>query len=65
MTKDMNMSFRKVVEISPFENSVKNLVLRQLGAKIIIDAAMSKARVINIDETWLGIEDFRAMKWQA
>jgi len=65
MTKDMNMSFRKVVEISPFENSVKNLVLRQLGAKIIIDAAMSKTRVINIDETWLRMEDFRAMKWQA
>ena len=53
MTKDMNMSLRNIVEISPFENSVKNLMLRKLAAKIIIDNAMSKTRVINIDETWL------------
>ena len=56
MKKDMNMSFRKIVEIYPLENSVKNLGVRQLAAKIIIDNAMSKIRVINIDETWLGIE---------
>ena len=65
MTSDMQMSFRKVVDISPFENSVKNLVLRQLAAMKIIDFAVTKTRVINIDETWLGMEDFRAMKWQA
>ena len=65
MTKDMNMSFRKIVKISPFENSVKNLLLRQLAAKIIIENAISKTRVINNDEMWLGIEDFRHMKWQA
>ena len=26
--------------------------------------AVAKTRVINIDETWLGMEDFRHMKWQ-
>lgn len=25
---------------------------------------MTKTRIINIDETWLGMEDFRRMKWQ-
>jgi len=26
---------------------------------------MRRKRIINIDETWLGMEDFRRMKWQA
>jgi hypothetical protein len=26
---------------------------------------MTKTRIINIDETWLGMEDFTRMKWQA
>ena len=25
---------------------------------------MTKTRIINIDQTWLGMEDFRRMKWQ-
>ena len=28
-----------------------------------IELAMSKTRIINIDETWLGMEDYRRMKW--
>ena len=30
----------------------------------LLDTALAKARIINIDESWLGMEDFRRMKWQ-
>ena len=32
---------------------------------VLLEAAMTKTRIINIDESWLGMEDFRKMKWQA
>ena len=31
---------------------------------VLLEAAMTKTRIINIDESWLGMEDFRKMKWQ-
>ena len=30
----------------------------------LLDAASSRTRIINIDETWLGMEDFRKRKWR-
>ena len=47
------------------ENSIRKLVLRQQFAFRYLDLAMTKTRIINIVETWLGMEDFRRMKWQA
>jgi len=58
------MKYRKVVEISLHENSFRNLVLRQQWALKFVELAMKKTRIINIDETWLGMEDFRRRKWQ-
>lgn len=58
------MAFRKIKAISPAENAVVNLVLRQQFALRLIQQAQQKTRLICIDETWLGMEDFRRMKWQ-
>ena len=64
MVEDVGLRWRKVKEISLNENSVRNLVLRQRFAMALLEAAQSKTRLINIDETWLGMEDFRKMKWR-
>ena len=46
-------------------NSARNLVLRQQFALAMLDNLRGKyTTVINVDETWLGMTDFRRMKWQ-
>jgi len=45
-------------------NAPKNLILRQQFALEYLKIDLRKKTVINIDETWLGITDFRRMKWQ-
>ena len=58
------MKFSKVKNISLHSNSTINLVLRQRFAIHLIHLMDAKKRIINVDETWLGMEDFRRMKWQ-
>ena len=65
MKQEMGLRYRKVVAVSLHENSVRNLVLRQQWAARYLDQALTRTRIINIDESWLGMEDFRRMKWQA
>ena len=66
MKKYMKMSFKKVIHISVHANSPKNLVLRQQFALKYIELLASSGRtVLNIDETWLGMSDFRRRKWRA
>ena len=58
------MSYRKVKGVAPHANSEKNLVLRQQFA-IELAALIGKGkRILNVDETWLGMTDFRRMKWR-
>ena len=64
MKNDLGMSYRKIRAISHFENTAVNLVLRQQFAMKFIEALLKKTRWFNIDETWLGMTDFRRMKWQ-
>jgi hypothetical protein len=63
MRDDLGLRWRKIKEVSLHENSMKNLVLRQRFAMVLLESAMKKMRIINIDESWLGMEDFRKMKW--
>ena len=61
---ELGMSFRKVLPVSVHGNSVKNLVLRQQFALHFLELMRSKRVIINIDETWLGMTDFRRRKWR-
>jgi hypothetical protein len=65
MKQDLGMKYAKIKTVSLHSNSVINLVLRQRFAIHLIQAMALTRRVINIDETWLGMGDFRRMKWQA
>ena len=63
MRKQLNMKFKKIVPISIHGNSEKNLVLRQQFAKNLIQLLMSGKTLLNVDESWIGMSDFRRRKW--
>ena len=65
MKKDLGMRFKKVVHVSIHANSDKNLVLRQQFALKYIELLVSGFTIIDVDETWLGMADFRRRKWRA
>ena len=64
MKEDLHMRYRRIKSISNNGNSAKNLVLRQQFALKFIDRLCSGLNILNIDETWVAISDYRYMKWQ-
>ena len=65
MTEDLGMSYRKIKPISVNENKEKNIILRQQWALEFLKLSKTKKYWLNIDETWLGMQDFRRRKWRA
>ena len=63
MREELDMRFRKIKTVSLHSNSEKNLVLRQRWALEFLTQARKKKVFLNVDETWLGMSDFRRMKW--
>ena len=59
----MGMRYKRVKEISWKANDPKNLILRQQFAVAFLDMDLNQKLVINVDETWLSMSDFRRMKW--
>ena len=59
------MRFKKIHPIGRHTNSPKNLVLRQQFALTLFDLIKKGKTILNLDETWLGMSDFRKRKWQA
>ena len=64
MVNDLCMSYRKITSIAIFGNSTRNLVCRQRFALKMIEVLTSGKRILNLDQTWLGMMDFRRMKWR-
>ena len=64
MSQDLDMRYRKVVPVSLHSNTPKNLIMRQRFAMKYLEILKSKKTILNIDETWLGMSDFRRMKWR-
>jgi hypothetical protein len=65
MREDLGMRYKKLVPISIHGNSAKNLVLRQQFATHMIRLLQEGKRVLNLDESWVGMGDFRRRKWRA
>ena len=59
----LGMKYKKVKAVSWKANDPKNLILRQQFARSFLELDLNKKVVINVDETWLGMSDFRRMKW--
>ena len=65
MREELKMRYRKVIPVSIHGNSQKNLVLRQQFAMKMIQLLISGKTLLNVDETWLGMTDFRRRKWRS
>ena len=59
------MRYRKILPLSIHANTAKNLVCRQRFARKLIELLQEGKTILNVDETWLGMSDFRRRKWQA
>ena len=64
MREDCEMSYRSIKRISIHGNSPKNLVLHQQFAIEMLKVANEGKVLLCIDETWLGMSDFRRMMWR-
>ena len=64
MVEEMGMSYRKIKPISVNENKDRNIILRQQWALRFLQQKKAVKYFLNIDETWLGMQDFRRMKWR-
>jgi hypothetical protein len=60
---DLNLRYKRINSISWQGNSAKNKILRQQFAMTFLKLDLREKLVINVDETWLGMSDFRRMKW--
>jgi hypothetical protein len=58
------MRYKKVQRVAFQGNSPRNIILRQQFAKVMISELESSTRVINCDETWLNMMDFRHRKYR-
>jgi len=63
--KAMGMRFKKIQHVPLKANSDRNLIIRQHWAITTIEKDHKSRVFLNIDETWLGICDFRRRKWRA
>ena len=59
MHHNLGMRYKKVSRISWQSNSDKNLILRHQFAYNFLKIDHFEKVVINVDETWLGMMDFR------
>ena len=65
MKEELGMRYKKIAPIALKANSPRNLILRQRFALSLLSALRGKyTTIINFDETWLGMTDFRHMKWR-
>jgi len=62
--KDMRLSFMKVKHINVGANTERSLVLRQRWALQFLSMDWRLKNCINIDETWLGMTDYRRKHWR-
>ena len=64
MKRDHGMRYQKIKDTAIFSNSERNLVLRQRWAMEFLSLARTKHTFLSVDETWLGMSDFRRRKWK-
>ena len=62
---DKGMKYRKIKHIPIGANTNRNLILRQQWVIACLKKDHKNRVYLNVDETWLGMCDFRRMKWQA
>ena len=64
MSKDLDMSYARIKNISLHGNSVKNLVMRQRFAIKMLALSSKKTVFISMDESWIDCADYRRFRWR-
>ena len=63
MRRDLGLRYKKVKQLAPQTNRLKNLVCRQRYALKMLEALASGKRVINVDESWINTTAFKRHSW--
>lgn len=63
MRESMHLSFKNLSPVDIHTNSNKNLILRQRFAMELVDLLNKGKTILNVDESWLGVCDYRRRIW--
>ena len=63
MRRELNMTYTQVKFLSVKANAPRSLVVRSLYARKLLDLLKQNFRVVNVDESFLNVSDFRKRKW--
>ena len=63
MWKKCRLVHKKIKRVSSPGNSERCKVLRHLYAKAILPLYDNNKHIINVDESWMSVSDFRASSW--
>ena len=63
MKDKFRLSWKKIKRVSSPGNSERCKVLRHLYAREMLAIYDSNKHVVNIDESWMSVSDFRASSW--
>ena len=63
LRKELNLRYKRIEDTSWKGNAPKNLILRQHFAIGFLRLDLTKKTIVSCDESWLGMSDFRRMKW--
>lgn len=63
LRKKFKFSYRRIKRVAHAGNSEKNKVLRHLYARKMLQIYSEGTHVVNIDESWVSVSDFRRHCW--
>ncbi len=63
MRCELGLRFKKIKQLAPQMNRLKNVLCRQQYAMRMLEVLASGKRVINIDESWLNTMAFKHHSW--
>ena len=63
MRCQLGLRFKKIKQLAPQMNRLKNVLCRQQYATHMLNILASGKRVINIDESWLNSMAFKRHSW--
>ena len=64
MKEDLNLAYRPLKRISFRGNSARSLILRKMFAETLIGLLGKGKRIINVDETWINLKNYRRRRWR-
>jgi len=63
MKEKLKLSFRRIKRVAHAGNSERCKVLRHLYARKMFQLYSNQSHVVNIDESWIPVSDFRRRCW--